>query len=111
MIVVMLISLLITGFAGLKTLGSEGKGPLADAGGALVRMAYADRDEHDDHALHKAEGRQQPRKDEYWEDVHEFMTNIMIFLMVLHVGGVVISSWVHRENLILGMITGRKKKA
>lgn len=43
-----------------------------------------------------------------WEDIHEGMTGFVIFLVIVHVCGVIASSWVHRENLILGMINGRE---
>ena len=36
------------------------------------------------------------------------MTGFMIFLFAIHIVGVVVSSWIHKENLISGMITGRK---
>lgn len=48
MIIIMLFTLAVTGFTGLKTLGSRGQGPLADEGISMVRPAYADQDEHDD---------------------------------------------------------------
>ncbi len=49
MIIVMLLSLLVTAFTGLKTLANEGQGPLADTGEAsILQFAYADEDEHDD---------------------------------------------------------------
>jgi len=35
----------------------------------------------------------------------------MIIIVSLHVGGVIVSSWIHRENLIVGMITGMKKNS
>ena len=35
-------------------------------------------------------------------------TGFIIFLVAVHVVGVVVSSRIHKENLILGMITGRK---
>jgi len=108
MVVVMLISLFITAFAGLKTLGSEGLGPLANKGIALVRPAYADEDEHDEGAVNTDGRHQKEQKSEIWEDIHETMTGFIIFLVIVHVSGVIISSWVHKENLILSMITGKK---
>ena len=42
-------------------------------------------------------------------DVHETSTNISLALIALHLIGVAASSRAHRENLVLSMITGRKR--
>ena len=42
MVVVMLLSLLVTAFTGLKALDSEGKGLLTNTGISIFRFAYAD---------------------------------------------------------------------
>jgi cytochrome b len=112
MIIIMLFTLLVTAFTGLKTLGSRGQGPLADQGISMVRMTYADDDKHDDkdHKSHRTEHVQKNEKYEFWKEIHESMTGFMLFLIIVHIGGVIVSSWVHKENLILAMITGKKKK-
>ncbi|MEW9808250.1 cytochrome b/b6 domain-containing protein [Mesorhizobium marinum] len=45
---------------------------------------------------------------EWVEDLHKVCANGMLALVLLHVGGVVLSSLRHRENLVRSMITGRK---
>ncbi len=43
------------------------------------------------------------------EGIHEFFATFSISLVAFHVGGVVVSSLLHKENLIRSMVTGRKK--
>lgn len=45
---------------------------------------------------------------EWLEDVHEGVANAMLALVAVHVAAVAISSWLHRENLVAAMVTGRK---
>lgn len=42
------------------------------------------------------------------EDLHEGAANAMLALAGLHVAGVVVASWTHRENLVGAMLSGRK---
>lgn len=113
MILVMLIALLATTFTGLMALGAKGKGPLAHANPSILSSAYADEDEHEADELGKydATSRRQEGKDEFWEEMHEGMIAFMLILIIIHICGVLASSWLHKENLILSMITGKKKSA
>lgn len=45
---------------------------------------------------------------EWLEDAHDALASGMLAVVVLHVAGVVVSSLVHRENLVCAMLTGRK---
>lgn len=42
------------------------------------------------------------------EDLHEFSAKFMLLIVIIHLFGVVVSSWLHRENLIQAMVTGKK---
>ena len=45
---------------------------------------------------------------EWLEELHEGLANAMLAVVGLHVGAVVFSSWLHHENLVGAMISGRK---
>ncbi len=45
---------------------------------------------------------------EWVEDLHEALVNFLLLLVALHLGGVALASWRHRENLVVAMITGEK---
>ncbi|MEH6473003.1 MAG: cytochrome b/b6 domain-containing protein [Halopseudomonas sp.] len=84
MIVVMLLALLLTAFSGMATLASEGLGPLADTFFASF-------------------------SGDWMEEIHEALANLCLLLVAIHLAGVIVSSVVHRENLIKAMIDGRKR--
>lgn len=42
------------------------------------------------------------------EELHELASNAMLLVVLIHIAGVVISSVLHRENLVRSMITGYK---
>lgn len=69
----------------------------------LVAPAFADDDGDDDEA--GAFG----ARSEAIEDLHEVLANMLLVLIALHVGGVVLASVRHRENLARAMVTGDKR--
>jgi cytochrome b len=48
---------------------------------------------------------------EWIETVHSLTSKLILVLIGLHILGVVVASWRHRENLPLAMLTGRKRPA
>ncbi|MEJ2156229.1 MAG: cytochrome b/b6 domain-containing protein [Desulfobacteraceae bacterium] len=121
MVCALLVILMLIALTGLKTLGAEGKGPLARQSQNLTARAWADdhtdRDD-DDTARHDDAGENMngahshggnKAQAHFWKEIHETLVGIVLFLIALHICGVLASSYVHRENLILAMINGRKK--
>ncbi|MBF0140467.1 MAG: cytochrome b/b6 domain-containing protein [Magnetococcales bacterium] len=45
----------------------------------------------------------------WMEDIHEALGALLWLLIVLHLGGVILESWLHGENLVWSMITGKKR--
>jgi cytochrome b len=118
MVVLLLAVLALTTLTGLLTYGAEGKGPLALKTDGLVRMAAADDttersdaapNSHQDAEYGQKDGHSRGKSGHFWKEIHESLVNFLLFLVGLHVCGVIVSSYVHKENLILAMITGSKK--
>ena len=45
---------------------------------------------------------------DWLETLHEYVSDAMLAVVLVHIAGVVVVSYLQRENLILAMITGRK---
>lgn len=116
MAVALMLSLAVLVGSGLVTLGAEKQsGPLGGFYAGVqepvqVRLAplataHADEDEHEEE---EEEEGHHPHA-EVAEEVHEAAANITLALIVLHVLGVVLTSWHERQNLVRAMIDGRKR--
>ncbi|MFK5915145.1 MAG: cytochrome b/b6 domain-containing protein [Woeseiaceae bacterium] len=87
MVLLMIISLLITTVTGLAVYGIEEQaGPLSSWF---------------------------TQQDSFWGDVfeetHEFFANFTLLLIFIHVAGVIIESFIHKENLVKSMLDGKKR--
>ena len=106
MIMALLLSLSLTVITGLLAYGDRGKGPFGRGGVATITQAYAD--EHKTERKH-LEGHEGKKGESAYGEVHAALANITLALIILHILGVVFSSYAHRENLVSAMFTGEKR--
>lgn len=96
MIMAMLLMLFLTTLSGMKLYAvEEGKGPFSSL---VLQEHLVDAQEEDEEV------------GELWEEIHETAVNIMLFLIALHIGGVIFTGRKHHENLVRAMITGDRER-
>jgi cytochrome b len=101
MIVILLTMLALVSWTGLETYGAQGYGPLAQGGLAPALVQASDTGP-------KPGKRRRSSSERFWKELHEGFANATLLLVLLHVAGAVVSSIVHRENLVRAMWTGDK---
>jgi cytochrome b len=85
MIVLLLVSLFLTTFSGLCVYA-------ADQNAGLLAGIISNENE------------------KLWEEVHEFFANFSVFLVLIHIAGVIFESILHKENLGRAMVSGEKRQ-
>lgn len=122
MVLALLLSLTGTTWTGLKLYAVEdNKGPLAISARQvqapiqsinLISVAKADNDDEDkgeESEFNDKEHKLDKQDEEYWEELHEVFANLTLLLVFLHVVGVIVSSYIDKENLVKAMLTGKKE--
>jgi cytochrome b len=121
MIIMLLIGILGTVYSGLVLYAvEENEGPFSGWAGlhtalSVLPAAYADEDEEDEeeedegHGHDAGQGSEDGDLEEFWEETHEIFANLTLLLIAMHIAGVLVSSYAHRENLIRSMFTGNKR--
>jgi cytochrome b len=95
MIIALIIMVAATAGTGMVNLAQdEGAGPLA---GVIAKVERPPR----------LPGQRRPQL--VSKQVHETIANITLAFIILHVCGVALASFAHKENLVVAMITGRKR--
>ena len=84
MVVALLLNITLLSVSGMILIAGEGNGPLA-------------------HTFFSS------WSNDWIEDVHEFFANFTLLLVIIHVWGVFLSSFLEGENLVKAMVTGRKR--
>ena len=104
MVIFLLIMLTVVCVTGHMAHEEKGQGLVAQDF-SIVKYAYADSDDDDDEHFGN-----ESKENEFWEEIHEGTSFILLILIILHISGALVSSKLHHENLVKAMITGNKEK-
>jgi cytochrome b len=118
MVIALLFSLAGTTLTGMKLYAVEdNKGPFAITAQqaqtqlqsvGLIAEAKAE-DDDEEHKVINNSHKIDKEAEEFWEELHELFTNLTLLLVFLHIGGVIVSSYIDKEKLVKAMLTGKKE--
>ncbi|MGH6719292.1 MAG: cytochrome b/b6 domain-containing protein [Alphaproteobacteria bacterium] len=94
MVVLLLVFLAAAVATGVAAWGEQGRGPLASWFADAAVAVGADGEGGDGGVF---------------TELHDAISNLSFILVLAHLGGVALASFVHRENLPRAMVTGRKR--
>lgn len=121
MVIALLLSLGATTLTGMKLYAvEENKGPFSITTqqvqahmdkASVISTAKAEDDNSENETFKAANSGHVVDEDaeEYWEELHEIFVNLTLLLVFLHIGGVIFSSFVDKENLVKAMFSGKKE--
>jgi len=99
MVVALLVLLLATSVTGVLSLEPSP----ASASFSPLTTASANGDDRHERRKHEKDN------DSIVSELHEALAEFTLVIVILHILGVLLASWLHRENLVAAMFTGRKR--
>ena len=112
MVIALLACLAATVVTGVMAYGEHGKGPLGGEPPAIASQAHANPALGEENEGTAGLSPKEGSKDEsFVGELHGVLANVTLVLVILHVLGVGVASFAHRENLVAAMVSGRKRAA
>jgi cytochrome b len=105
MVVALLFCLTLTVLTGMLADRGGGSTPPARGEVTVIAQGHADKDK----GTQIVAGRRGERVRKLVGEIHGLLANITLALVVIHILGVALAIFSHRENLITAMITGKKR--
>ena len=108
MVIALLLCLAGTVATGVVAYGERGKGPLTADSAVIATTVRAEESEARGGSV---EGQGSKGEKSVVGELHGALANVTLALVILHILGVGVASYAHRENLVTAMLFGRKRPA